>query len=92
MILLVLSALSMTLCAGICYRLWRLNDHGDQSGAHFENERPTIRPRARVGYPHDDDSDVNVTAVYRRASRTIFVNRVVAHRFLTGLFTHRTDA
>ena len=42
--------------------------------------------------PQDDDSDVNVTAVYRRASRTIFANRVVAHRFLAGWFTHRTDA
>ena len=42
--------------------------------------------------PQDDDSDVNVTAVYRRASWTIVVNRVVAHRFLTGWFTHRTDA
>jgi len=42
--------------------------------------------------PQDDDSDVNVTVVYRRASRTIFVNRAVAHRFLTGWFTHRADA
>jgi hypothetical protein len=42
--------------------------------------------------PQDDDSDVNVTAVYRRASRAIFVNRVVAHRFFAGWFTHRTDA
>jgi hypothetical protein len=42
--------------------------------------------------PQDDDSDVNVTAVYSRASRTIFVNRVAAHRFFADWFTHRTDA
>jgi hypothetical protein len=50
MILLVLSALSMTMCAGICYRLWRLYDHGDQSGAHFGYERPTIRPRGNEAH------------------------------------------
>jgi hypothetical protein len=42
--------------------------------------------------PQDDDSDVNVTAVYRRASLMIvLLDHVVAHRFFAGWFTHRAD-
>src|SRR5262249_49346583 len=42
--------------------------------------------------PQDDDSDVNVTAVYRRASLTTSLNRVVAPRFSADWFTHRVNA
>ena len=40
----------------------------------------------------DDVSDVNVTAVYKRASLTTSLNRVVAPRFSAGWFTHRANA
>jgi hypothetical protein len=42
--------------------------------------------------PQDDVSDVNVTAVYRRASLTTSLNHVVAHRFSADWFTHRVNA
>jgi len=48
-----------------------------------------VRLKCAGWVPHDDDSDVNVTAVYRRASPTISFNRIVAHRFSAGWFTHR---
>ena len=43
--------------------------------------------------PQDDDSDVNGTAVYSRASLgDRYSNRLVAHRFFAGLSTHRADS
>jgi hypothetical protein len=43
--------------------------------------------------PQDDDSDVNGTAVYSRASLgDRYSNRLVAHRFFASLFTHRADS
>ena len=41
--------------------------------------------------PQDDVSDVNVTAVYKRASLTTSLNRVVAPRFSADWFTHRAN-
>ena len=51
-----------------------------------------VRLKCAGWVPHDDDSDVNVTAVYRRASPTISLQSSCAHRFSAGWFTHRVDA